>query len=176
MTRLGIVEEQKEAVFCMLAAILHLGNIKFEEDNHNHAKIADDDESRISLGWAAKLLSVDAEHLRVRILSLTCSQLYYNVRYVVLQESLIARKLSKEKIHVPQRADEASFSRDALSKEIYTRLFRWIVATINTSLQVSGHESGSPTKKDNDIGILDIFGFEQFNTNGFEQLCINYSK
>lgn len=93
-----------------------------------------------------------------------------------LQESLVARKLSKEKIHVPQRAEEASFSRDALSKEIYTRLFRWIVATINSSLQVAGHQSDSATKKDNDIGILDIFGFEQFNTNGFEQLCINYSK
>ena len=61
---------------------------------------------------------------------------------------------------------KAGFARDALAKGIYSRMFDWIVATTNKSMEYKG--SG------NTIGILDIYGFEIFDTNSFEQLCINY--
>ena len=59
--------------------------------------------------------------------------------------------------------------RDALAKDIYARLFDWIVARINESFTTSA------SQQKNFIGILDIFGFEFFDVNSFEQLCINYA-
>ena len=81
--------------------------------------------------------------------------------------------------NVPQNPQQANGAKDALSREIYSRLFDWIVARINLALQRYG------IKHKTVIGILDIFGFgnsgknltycsEIFNQNGFEQFCINY--
>jgi myosin heavy subunit len=61
---------------------------------------------------------------------------------------------------------KAAFARDALAKGIYSRLFDWIVTRINKTMAV--------TEKGKTIGILDIYGFEIFDVNSFEQLCINY--
>lgn len=60
----------------------------------------------------------------------------------------------------------AAFARDALAKGIYSRLFDWIVGRINKVMAVA--------EKGKTIGILDIYGFEIFEVNSFEQLCINY--
>jgi myosin heavy subunit len=65
-------------------------------------------------------------------------------------------------------AKQASGSRDALAKAIYEKLFSWIVSMVNDSL--ASHKPSSAF-----IGILDIFGFEIFTVNSFEQLCINYA-
>ena len=62
----------------------------------------------------------------------------------------------------------ATSARDALAKELYGRLFNWIVLRINDATKDTSHKS-------NTIGILDIFGFEIFQLNSFEQLCINYA-
>lgn len=67
---------------------------------------------------------------------------------------------------------EADYGRDALSKAIYDRLFTWIIGRINKSIVVPGHKS---TKRFNNVlGVLDIYGFEIFERNSFEQFCINY--
>ncbi len=64
--------------------------------------------------------------------------------------------------------DQALYSRDALAKGIYSRLFDWLVGRINKMMEVYGGARGKT------IGILDIYGFEIFDQNSFEQLCINY--
>lgn len=68
---------------------------------------------------------------------------------------------------------EAEYGRDALAKAIYERLFSWIVSRINGSINVDDKNSYK-SYKGTLIGVLDIYGFEIFNTNSFEQFCINY--
>ena len=65
---------------------------------------------------------------------------------------------------------QALFARDALAKAIYAKLFDWIVVQINRSLKPS-----SKSKSHKFIGVLDIYGFETFEINSFEQFCINYA-
>ena len=67
-------------------------------------------------------------------------------------------------------ADMALYGRDGLVKFIYEKLFLWIVALINKALGTT-----TPTKNFQFIGVLDIYGFEHFETNSFEQFCINYA-
>jgi myosin-1 len=69
----------------------------------------------------------------------------------------------------PMARDEAVKARDALSKSVYERMFTWLVQRLNRSLQSSWE-----VKKKYVLGILDIYGFEIFQSNSFEQLCINY--
>lgn len=78
-------------------------------------------------------------------------------------------KTNEEIVVVPNTKVQASDARDALSKALYGRLFDWIVARINESFITSA------SQQKNFIGILDIFGFEFFESNSFEQLCINYA-
>jgi myosin heavy subunit len=69
--------------------------------------------------------------------------------------------------NVPLNIVQATAVRDALAKAIYDKLFDWIVQRVNASMRARGQVA-------NTIGILDIYGFEIFETNSFEQLCINY--
>lgn len=68
----------------------------------------------------------------------------------------------------PMNVEQAIGARDALAKHIYAELFNWIVTGINNSLQ-------SQNKPQCFIGVLDIYGFETFEVNSFEQFCINYA-
>jgi myosin I len=68
---------------------------------------------------------------------------------------------------VPLNITQATAVRDALAKAVYDKLFDWIVQRVNSSMRARGQVH-------NTIGILDIYGFEIFDTNSFEQLCINY--
>lgn len=68
----------------------------------------------------------------------------------------------------PMSVEEAAGSRDALAKHVYSKLFNWIVKTINKTL-------GTETDRHSFIGVLDIYGFETFEVNSFEQFCINYA-
>lgn len=67
---------------------------------------------------------------------------------------------------------QAEYGRDALAKAIYDRLFTWIITRINASILVSG--SSVQKRLNKVIGVLDIYGFEVFDLNSFEQFCINY--
>lgn len=68
----------------------------------------------------------------------------------------------------PLNRDLAIYARDALAKAVYDRMFSWLVARLNSSLQPKEH------RKNNVMGILDIYGFEIFKKNSFEQFCINF--
>lgn len=76
-------------------------------------------------------------------------------------------------ISTPLRKSEAIYTRDALCKAIYGRLFDWIIQRVNAS--ISKPIDKKMRKNLKFIGLLDIFGFEIFEKNSFEQLCINYA-
>jgi myosin heavy subunit len=87
--------------------------------------------------------------------------------------------VGKERIESNLTKIEAQATRDAMAKSIYGRLFIWLVQRINQSISSNMQiGNGAVPQKPNNlkfIGLLDIFGFEIFNNNSFEQLCINYA-
>lgn len=87
-----------------------------------------------------------------------------------MRQWLCVRKLisMREIFHKPMSVEDATTSRDALAKHIYSKLFNWIVKIINKALQPE-------IERQKFIGVLDIYGFETFEINSFEQFCINYA-
>ncbi|XP_072939732.1 myosin heavy chain 95F [Epargyreus clarus] len=152
LSRVGLSENERLAVYGVVAAVLHLGNIQFEEDSgaRGGCKVAPAGES--ALGAAAAALGVDPAELRMALVSR------------LMQSSRGGIKGTA--IMVPLKVHEAMHARDALAKAVYSRLFDYIVHRINASIpfQASAYY----------IGVLDIAGFEYFQMNSFEQFCINY--
>uniref|UniRef100_A0A3Q2WTD0 Myosin IHa n=1 Tax=Haplochromis burtoni TaxID=8153 RepID=A0A3Q2WTD0_HAPBU len=132
-------------LFEVIASVLHLGNVRFDSDSKGHALLNNNTE----LHWVSNLLGVDAHRL---------------------QEGLTFRKIEAKKDQVlsPFTTDHAIYARDALAKAIYGQTFTWLVNRINESM-----ENEDPSRK-TVIGLLDIYGFEVFYVNSFEQFCINY--
>uniref|UniRef100_A0A8U7N699 Myosin IH n=1 Tax=Corvus moneduloides TaxID=1196302 RepID=A0A8U7N699_CORMO len=144
---IDFTEKDIEHLFGIVASVLHLGNIQFEEDSNGHAIIRDGTQIK----WISKLLGA---HLSI------------------LQEALTHRKIEarSEEVLSPLNVDLAFYARDAVAKAIYGRTFTWLVNKINGSLANKvGFLSGKTV-----IGLLDIYGFEVLDTNSFEQFCINY--
>ena len=77
-------------------------------------------------------------------------------------------------VQVPFSVAEANDARDALARTLYARVFAWVVAKINLNFKEQNKSAATASNDVLKIGILDIFGFEKFRKNGFEQLCINY--
>ncbi|CAO2183552.1 unnamed protein product [Urochloa humidicola] len=149
MDIVGINEEEQEAIFRVVAAVLHLGNIDFAKGTEIDSSVIKDDKSRFHLNTAAELLQCDCKNLEKALIT----------RVIVTPEEIITRTLDPA---------SALASRDALAKTVYSRLFDWIVEKINISI---GQDPNSKQL----IGVLDIYGFESFKVNSFEQLCINYT-
>jgi myosin-1 len=149
MKIIGMSQAEQDNLFRMLAAILWLGNITFAENDEGNAKITD----QSVVDFVAYLLEVDAAHVN-KALTLR-----------VVETSRGGRRGSV--YDVPLNPAQAIAVRDALSKAIYFNMFDWIVDRVNASLKARGAMAYS-------IGILDIYGFEIFERNSFEQLCINY--
>ncbi|KAK7848783.1 myosin-17 [Quercus suber] len=149
MDIVGISEEEQVAIFRVVAAILHLGNIEFAKGQEIDSSVIKDEKSRFHLNMTAELLECDAKSLEDALIK----------RVMVTPEEVITRTLDPV---------AALGSRDALAKTIYSRLFDWIVDTINNSI---GQDPNSKSL----IGVLDIYGFESFKHNSFEQFCINFT-
>ncbi|KAH1188645.1 Myosin-1 [Glycine max] len=142
-----ISKEDQENVFAMLAAVLWLGNISFTViDNENHVQAVEDE----GLFHVAKLIGCSIEDLKLTL----------STRKMKVGNDNIVQKLT---------LSQAIDARDALAKSIYACLFDWLVEQINKSLAVGKRRTGRS------ISILDIYGFESFNRNSFEQFCINYA-
>jgi myosin V len=151
MRALGWSEETIDNVLAMIAGLLHLGETTFvsaESESGNDAAAVEDNEN---LQRTAKLLGVDAEKMEFALTK----------RVVVARGEEIKTELTLEK---------AVDARDALAKTIYGALFLWIVDQVNKSIL---WENDSDIRSS--IGVLDIFGFECFKINSFEQLCINFT-
>lgn len=142
-----IRKEDREQTFAMLAAVLWLGNISFEViDNENHVEVIADE----AVTTAAMLMGCSSDELMLAL----------STHKIQAGKDSIAKKLTLQ---------QAIDSRDALAKFIYGSLFDWIVEQINKSLEVGKQCTGRS------INILDIYGFESFKKNSFEQFCINYA-
>ncbi|KAL3001334.1 hypothetical protein AAZX31_09G260500 [Glycine max] len=149
MEVVGINSDEQDAIFRIVAAVLHLGNIEFvkgEEDETDSSK-PKDEKSHFHLKIAAELLMCDEQSLEDSF----CK------RVMVTRGDTITKSLDP---------NAATLSRDALAKIVYSRLFDWIVDKTNNSI-------GQDPDSNNLIGVLDIYGFESFKTNSFEQFCIN---
>ncbi|VVA34612.1 PREDICTED: myosin-6 [Prunus dulcis] len=147
MNVVGISSDEQDAIFRVVAAILHLGNVEFAKGNETDSSEPKDDKSRFHLKIAAELFMCDGQSLEDSL----CK------RVIVTRDETIKKSLDP---------DSAAISRDALAKIVYTRLFDWLVNKINNSI---GQDPDSKYL----IGVLDIYGFESFKTNSFEQFCIN---
>lgn len=148
----GVDPAQQTSLFQLVAGVLHLGNIKFNDHGPNHSAAVDDDRF---LAYPAFLLGVDKELLRQKLTTRVISTKAGG------QESSIDMTLNVE---------QAINTRDALAKAVYSRMFDWIIDAVNRAIR---HHQ--PThEKLLSLGVLDIYGFEIFEKNGFEQLCINY--
>ncbi|XP_011838678.1 PREDICTED: unconventional myosin-Ig [Mandrillus leucophaeus] len=156
MRVIGFSPEEVESVHRILAAILHLGNIEFVETEEG--------------GLQKEGLAVAEETLVDHVAELTATP-----RDLVLR-SLLARTVAsggRELIEKGHTAAEASYARDACAKAVYQRLFEWVVNRINSVMEPRGRDPRRDGK-DTVIGVLDIYGFEVFPVNSFEQFCINY--
>ncbi|PHT60094.1 Myosin-17, partial [Capsicum baccatum] len=147
MDVVGIGQEEQEAIFRVVAAILHLGNINFVKGKEVDSSKLKDEKSLFHLKTAAELFMCDEK---------------------ALEDSLCKRVIVTPDGNITKLLDPAAAttSRDALAKTVYSRLFDWLVDKINSSI-------GQDPDAKSIIGVLDIYGFESFKVNSFEQFCIN---
>ncbi|XP_068326692.1 myosin-15-like [Pyrus communis] len=149
MDIVGIGREDQEAIFRTLAAILHLGNIEFSPGKEHDSSVLKDQKSNFHMQMAANLFMCDVDLLLATL----------STRTIQTREGIIVKALD---------CSGAISSRDALAKTVYSRLFDWLVDKINTSV-------GQDVTSQLQIGVLDIYGFECFKDNSFEQFCINFA-
>uniref|UniRef100_A0A452QQI2 Myosin IE n=1 Tax=Ursus americanus TaxID=9643 RepID=A0A452QQI2_URSAM len=146
MNVIGIFAEEQTLVLQIVAGVLHLGNISFKEVG-NYAAV----ESEEFLAFPAYLLGINQDRLKEKLTSRQMDSKWGG---------------KSESIHVTLNVEQACYSRDALAKALHARVFDFLVDSINKAME-KDHEEYN-------IGVLDIYGFEIFQKNGFEQFCINF--
>ncbi|THH29062.1 hypothetical protein EUX98_g5124 [Antrodiella citrinella] len=149
MQVIGLTDYEQAEIFRNLATILWLGNVQFSEADDGNSEIADTSVT----DFVGYLMEVDP---------------------ALMQKALCTRVMETQRggrrgsvYDVPLNPAQANSGRDALAKAIYNNVFEWIVSRVNLSMKARSASASL-------IGILDIFGFEIFEDNSFEQLCINY--
>ena len=162
MESLGIGADERSSVWRVLVAIITLGNASFVPDSENAKEpeaikpifsAGSGDVCNWGMGECGALLGVTSE---------------------ALTRCLCYRQMGGGRgsvIHVPYKTAEAEDARDALCKRLHAHMFDWLIHRINVAL---GDHGGVADSAGCTIGVLDIFGFEIFEHNSFEQLCINY--
>ncbi|XP_029540195.1 unconventional myosin-Id [Oncorhynchus nerka] len=149
MKVIGFTPDEIQTVYKVLATILHLGNLMFGVDGDT------------TLIENSKVVAV------IGVLLATKEE---NVGKALLYRTVATGRDVIDKQHTTQ---EASYGRDALAKAMYERMFCWIVGRINDVIEVKNYDA-KVHGKNTVIGVLDIYGFEIFQNNSFEQFCINY--
>jgi myosin heavy subunit len=155
LARIGLTTEEQNTVFALTAAVLHLGNVTFEEDN------SEDHAARIT---EATLPSLQK----------TCELL--GLKEDAVKEAILTKNLAinGKTIMKPSTVAMAEDKRDAFAKMTYSSIFLWLVRSINQTLTYPMSVNKLNDAKVGFIGVLDIYGFETFDVNGYEQLLINY--
>ncbi|KAL0119498.1 hypothetical protein PUN28_007766 [Cardiocondyla obscurior] len=143
---LGFTQEEKDDIYKITAAVMHMGGMKFKQRGREEQAEADGTEEGERV---AKLLGCD------------CADLYKNL----LKPRI---KVGNEFVTQGRNKDQVAYSVGAMSKAMFDRLFKWLVKKCNETLDTK-------QKRQHFIGVLDIAGFEIFDYNGFEQLCINFT-
>ncbi|XP_048812296.1 unconventional myosin-IXa isoform X7 [Lagopus muta] len=152
MEMVGFLPKTRRQIFSLLSAILHLGNIRYKKKTYRDDSI--DICNPEILPIVSDLLEVKEE---------------------MLFEALVTRKTVTvgEKLILPYKLAEAVTVRNSMAKSLYSALFDWIVFRINHALLNS--KDMEESTKTLSIGVLDIFGFEDYENNSFEQFCINFA-
>uniref|UniRef100_A0A3B4YFR2 Unconventional myosin-Va-like n=1 Tax=Seriola lalandi dorsalis TaxID=1841481 RepID=A0A3B4YFR2_SERLL len=143
---LGTCDSDQMEIYQILAAILHLSNVEVKDQSADRCSILPDN---VHLMVFCELMGVSFEEMA------------HWLCHRKLQTTTETYVKSVSKMN-------AVNGRDALAKHIYSRLFKWIVDSVNNALK-------SAKKQHSFIGVLDIYGFETFDVNSFEQFCINYA-
>ncbi|XP_077328497.1 unconventional myosin-Ie isoform X1 [Lithobates pipiens] len=146
MNVIGIFAEEQAMVLQIVAGILHLGNLSFKEKG-NYAAV----ESEEFLAFPTFLLGINESRLKEKLTSRQMDSKWGG---------------KSESINVTLNVEQACYTRDALAKALHSRVFDYLVDSINKAME-KDHEEYN-------IGVLDIYGFEIFQKNGFEQFCINF--
>ncbi|XP_073982547.1 myosin heavy chain isoform X11 [Rhodnius prolixus] len=143
---LGFTQEEKDNIYKITAAVMHMGTMKFKQRGREEQAEADGTEEGDKVG---KLLGVEGQDL-----------------YKNLVKPRI--KVGNEFVTQGRNVSQVSYSVGAMSKGMFDRLFKFLVKKCNETLDTK-------QKRQHFIGVLDIAGFEIFDYNGFEQLCINFT-
>jgi myosin-5 len=173
LSALQFSNQEKDLIFDILAGILHLGNIRFtaiQSETSDGGSIIDT-QCRDHAMKACELLGFP--------------------NFEVLEKSLCQQliKTNNDEVYKSLDVHEAEYTRDNLSKTIYGALFSWLVMRVNAAIHIQQHSENilsavtsshhqdvlNPAIRIGFIGVLDIFGFESFQSNSFEQLCINFT-
>ncbi|THH09168.1 hypothetical protein EW146_g8765 [Bondarzewia mesenterica] len=150
LSTIGISVEKQWAVFRLLSSLLHLGNVNIVA-TRNDSSINDNDPALL---LATRFLGVDKAEFKK-----------WTVKKQITTRS--------EKIVTSLNAAQATVVRDSVAKFVYVCLFEWLVAIVNESL--AGENGEAERRAEMFIGVLDIYGFEHFQKNSFEQFSINYA-
>uniref|UniRef100_A0A8C5F122 Myosin heavy chain 11 n=1 Tax=Gopherus evgoodei TaxID=1825980 RepID=A0A8C5F122_9SAUR len=147
MTIMGFSEEEQLAMLKVVSSVLQLGNIIFKKErNTDQASMPDDTAAQ----KVCHLMGINVTDFTRAILTPRI-------------------KVGRDVVQKAQTKEQADFAVEALAKATYERLFRWILTRVNKALDKTKRQGASF------LGILDIAGFEIFEVNSFEQLCINYT-
>ncbi|KAK0050723.1 unconventional myosin-X [Biomphalaria pfeifferi] len=149
MNVLGITEEMSHGLFSVLSAVLLLGNLHFQGPDGDKEKSEFSDSDKVLVEQICTLLGFDVQSFQGIAL----------FRQIQVRGTITS---------IPFKLQEAIENRHAMAKALYSRTFAWLVDAINKCTNPGAHEKYF-------IGILDIFGFENFQKNSFEQLCINFT-
>ncbi|XP_071962722.1 uncharacterized protein [Antedon mediterranea] len=141
---LGFIPEDKLSMWKLCAAILHFGNAKWKQRPREEQAESDGTEQIDAVSY---LLGLNAQDLMKNLLKPRI-------------------KVGTEYVQQGRTKEQVAYSVNALSKAIYNKLFGWLVSRVNTTLDTKSTKAFF-------IGVLDIAGFEIFDFNTFEQLCIN---
>ncbi|CAM9590046.1 unnamed protein product [Ectocarpus fasciculatus] len=153
LTTMGFEASSIQTIFDIMAGLIHLGELEFEANEEDEAAmLSDEEENQECMARVCRLCYLPEEGL---LRALTSKTIEVGPR--------------KEKTTIKLKDHQAYDARDALAKAFYGQLFNWLVATINSHINCDRKEVKAS------VGVLDIFGFECFEHNSFEQLCINYT-
>ena len=147
MRVMGIADEDISAIWKVVSGVLLFGNMEFKQERNSEQAILPDNTvaQKVAHLFGINVNELTKSFLRPRI------------------------KVGRDYVTKAQTKEQVEFAVEAISKAIFERLFKWIVTRINRSLDRTKRQGASF------IGILDIAGFEIFELNSFEQLCINYT-
>ncbi|KAG7459399.1 hypothetical protein MATL_G00210340 [Megalops atlanticus] len=147
MDIMGFTEEERLGILKVVSTVLQLGNIEFKKERNQEQATMPDNTA------AQKVCHLQG----INVTDFTRAILTPRI------------KVGREVVQKAQTKEQADFAIEALAKAMYERLFRWILARVNKALDKTKRQGASF------LGILDIAGFEIFEDNSFEQLCINYT-
>jgi myosin heavy subunit len=145
--------DEINVIFLVLVGILYLGNVEFVSEN---GAIGIDEKTKEDFKIASDFIGLDQ-----------------NTMLKILTIRKMVDPMNKKQLEKPMNIDQCYACRDAIAKTLYAKMFDWIIKKINSA--ISSKEEKDKNLKIKKIGILDIFGFEIFEENSFEQMCINYA-